>query len=152
MRNLRLTIDLVPQSAWGSNLRTMLGKTKWDALRNQAYERANHQCTICERKTDKLDAHEVWDYDIPSKTQTLTDIIALCKSCHFVKHIRQAKRIGVDKHAREHFMRVNNCGLDVFVQHFMEAETLFNERGKVDKWELKLMTNTEEVANGNGIR
>lgn len=71
MSNLRLTIDLLPKGAWGNDFSRTLSKKDWDTLRNHAYAKANHRCVICGNKDSKLDAHEVWDFDVGTKTQTL---------------------------------------------------------------------------------
>lgn len=152
MKNLKLTIDLVPETAWGENLRKLLRASDWDILRHTAYEKTNHKCSICETPSDNLEAHEVWNYDISFKTQTLTDIIALCKSCHFVKHIRQAKRIGAEKHAQSHFLKINNCGFDTFASHFLEAEQLLKDSSKVEEWTLVLPPEIEELSKLKIIR
>ena len=141
MKNLKLTIDLLPKGAWGTNLSKTLPKKEWDDIRKSVYEKADNRCVCC-GAGGELHAHEVWDFDIPKKMQTLKDIIALCPSCHMVKHFRNSIRMGWDKHAKAHFMKVNECNLDTFVAHFAEAESLFNERGKVDKWAI---TSVSEV-------
>ena len=137
MKNLKLTIELIPEGAWGSNLRKRLPKKDWDTLRHDCYERANYHCIICGDKKDNLDAHEVWDFNIPTKTQTLVDIIALCKSCHLVKHIKHAEAEGKLDIAKRHFYKINKCDTDTFAQHYIETKDLFEKRNKVDKWELK---------------
>ena len=133
MKNLKLTIDLLPKGAWGTNLSTTLPKKAWDILRQAAYERANNKCSCCGKDGD-LQAHEVWDFDILTKTQILKDIVALCPACHGVKHFRNSQRIGYGEHAKAHFLKVNNCNLNDFVEHYMAAESLFHERNTVDKW------------------
>ena len=136
MRNLKLTIDLLPKGAWDTNLSKTLPQKEWDTLRHAAYERANNKCSCCKKAGEQLEAHEVWNFDIPSKTQTLTDISALCKNCHLVKHMRHTTMIGLDKAAKEHFLKVNNCSPNEFASHFLEAEILFNERSEIDKWNM----------------
>lgn len=137
MENLELTIDLLPEGAWGTNFSHTLSKKDWDALRNAAYEAAEHKCACCGLESNDLEAHEVWDFDIKNKTQTLVGIVALCPACHGVKHIRHSTRIGYGEHAKSHFMRVNKCNLDKFAFHYIEAEMLFEKRNKVDKWTIK---------------
>lgn len=137
MKNLKLTIELIPKGAWGNNLRQCLSKKDWDILRNFAYKRAGYKCSICGKEDSQLDAHEVWVFDISSKTQTLEDIIALCSSCHGVKHIRNSQRIGYGKNSKSHFLKINECNEMTFANHLFEAETLFNQRNKIYRWKLK---------------
>ena len=43
----RLTVELLPATTWGSNLRSVLRVSQWDKLRRGAYEAAQHRCEIC---------------------------------------------------------------------------------------------------------
>jgi predicted metal-dependent phosphoesterase TrpH len=149
MKKLQLTIDLVPKGAWGSNLRTCIPVKDWDKLRCACYERAGNRCSCCGCKCDKLDAHEVWEYDIKTKTQTLVDIVALCSCCHLVKHYHHAESEGKDGIARRHFCKVNRCDNSCFEEHYFETMSSYNERSKVDKWELKAPT--LERLGGQGV-
>ena len=136
MKHLELTLDLVPKGAWGNNLREVLSKKDWDTLRHACYERANYHCVACGAKTKKLDAHEVWDYNIKAETQTLVDIVALCSLCHLVKHIMHAEAEEKLDIATRHFYKVNQCNPDTFAKHYMESLELYEELNKVERWEL----------------
>ena len=59
----KLEIELVPDGCWYSNLRTVLPKKVWEKIRTDAKLRSNGKCTICEKKTDRLEAHEKWSYN-----------------------------------------------------------------------------------------
>ena len=109
MNELKLTIELLPKGAWNNDLSKTLSKKDWNILRQVALKRANGNCEICGYKTDDLDVHEEWDFDINNKTQTLRDIKAICTRCHGVKHFRNSKRLGFEEEAKKHFMKVNNC-------------------------------------------
>lgn len=108
----------------------------WDRLRQAAYERAGYKCVICSAEDGQLEAHEVWEFDTDKKTQKLTDIIALCKSCHQVKHFRHTKMIGGEEYAKKHFMRINQCDERFFTEHLCEAERRFDELSKIESWTL----------------
>lgn len=136
MNDLKLTIDLLPKGAWGQDLSKTLPKKDWDILREFCYEKANNRCEICGRSDTKLNAHEVWDFDIGKKTQTLVDIVALCSACHGVKHYRNSNRIGYGENSKRHFMRVNNCNELTFAGHLMQAENDFEEKNKVLRWKM----------------
>lgn len=84
---IKLNFELVPESCWYSNLRTALPPEVWDTIRKKAYARANGRCMICSEPTRRLEAHEQWEYDDKNKIQSLSNIIAVCKSCHEVIHI-----------------------------------------------------------------
>lgn len=136
MKNLKLTIELLPKGAWGNDFSRTLTKKDWDILRSACYERANHKCAICGFNTNELDAHEVWDFNIKNKTQTLIDIIALCGKCHGVKHIRNSERLGYGENAKQHFMKVNDCNEFEFASHLAKAQMDFEERNKIYRWKM----------------
>ena len=137
MEPLKLTIDLLPQGAWGKDFSITLPKSDWDQLRHATYAAAGYRCEICGAKPEQLVAHEVWDFDLPRRTQTLVAIKALCPACHGVKHFRNSVRIGYGEQAKQHFMQVNHCGLATLTQHYLAAEALFAERNQVKQWTMK---------------
>lgn len=137
MSNLKLTINLLPKGAWGNDFSQTMPKKDWDTLREYAYKKANHTCEICGKKTDKLNAHEEWEFDIPTKTQTLKNIIALCHACHGVKHMKNSIRIGYEESSKAHFIKVNNCSPMDFAKHYTDALVLFEERNEVFRWRIK---------------
>ena len=136
MKNYKLTIDLLPKGAWRNDFSKTLPKKDWDTIRNKCYERAIHKCEICGYVTDDLDAHEVWNFNVENKTQTLLDILALCSRCHGVKHIRNSYRLGYGDDAKTHFMKVNNASELDFIAHLTEAEMKFEELNKVYRWNI----------------
>lgn len=148
MKDLKLKIELLPKGAWGNDFSRTLSKKDWDILRKKCYERANHKCQICGYVTDDLDAHEVWDFDIKTKTQTLVDIIALCSKCHGVKHIRNSQRLGYGENAKRHFMNVNNCSELEFASHLTKAQLDFEERNQIYRW--KMVADLDKFG-GDGI-
>ncbi len=136
MNDLKLTIELLPKGAWGNDFSRTLSKNDWDILRNECYKRASHHCQICGYETEDLDAHEVWDFDIKTRTQTLKDIIGICSKCHGVKHIRHSQRLGYGENVKRHFMQVNNCNELVYASHLAKAQMEFEERNKVYRWKI----------------
>ena len=148
MKEFKLTIDLLPKGAWNNDLSKTLAKKDWDTIRNKCYERANHKCEICGYQTDELDAHEIWDFNIKTKTQTLKDIIAICSRCHGVKHFRNSERLGYGENAKKHFIRVNKCNELDFATHLAEMQIRFEERNSVYYW--KMIADLEKFG-GKGI-
>ena len=136
MSSLKLTIDLLPKGAWGNNLSKTLPKKDWDTIRHNVYKKAGYKCEICGYVTTDLDAHEVWDFNLKTKTQTLKDIVALCSRCHGVKHFRNSDRLGYGGSAKRHFLKVNNCSGMAFAKHYAETQLLFEERNKVLRWKI----------------
>jgi len=137
MENFKLTIELLPKGAWENDFSKTLPKKDWDTLRNLCYDKAKNKCDICGYETDDLDAHEIWDFNINTKTQTLKDIVALCSKCHGVKHMRNSERLGFGENAKRHFMSVNNCSELDFASHYTQAQMDFEERNKVYRWKIK---------------
>ena len=135
---LKLNFELVPDSCWYSNLRSILKSKQWDIVRREAYSRANGRCMICKRPAKRLEAHEVWSYDIDSETQKLEDVVAICHACHSVIHIGRTQLIGEEDRAIAHFCRVNSCKYPDYVRALGEANALHRERNKVAEWKLDL--------------
>lgn len=130
-----LEIELVPQTAWYSNLRKILSKTDWQKL--SKYVRADGVCDICGRHLpqSKLDAHEKWSYDLETGVQKLEDILSLCKDCHRVKHIGRAQLLGEESLAKAWFMKVNQCSEEDYEIAMNKADTLWQIRSLCD-WTL----------------
>lgn len=136
MQDLKLTIEILPKGAWNNDFSKTLPKQEWDTVREFCYKKANHRCQICGYETDDLEAHEVWEFDIKNKTQTLKDIIGICSRCHGVKHIRNSQRLGYEKEAKQHFMKVNNCNEIEYASHLTQAQMDFEERNKIYRWKI----------------
>jgi len=139
--NLKLCIELVPKTAWYSNLRGKMEQGDWDNVRRNTYKLYNYKCGICGNK-GQLHCHEIWEYDDERNVQTLKGFIALCAMCHHVKHIGLAgilaKRGELDfNKVVEHFMKVNKCSKDVFDTHYQRAAELWEKRSSY-KWEINL--------------
>ncbi len=129
-----LTIELVPQTAWFSNLRSELSKEWWDKLRKEAYRQAGYQCEICGGRGEKwpVECHEKWAYDDQKKIQTLLGLVALCPSCHRVKHIGLATMQGKLPEAVDHLMLVNDMTEKEAVQCVGDAIAVNTERSRFE--------------------
>lgn len=126
----KLTIELVPASQWGDNLRSHLTPAKWDYLREACYARAGRVCEVCGGRGPKhpVECHEIWEYDDHKRTQTLTGLIALCPSCHKVKHIGMAAVLGTLPQAMLHLMKVNQWPEDLAGQYITRQFEIHNIR------------------------
>ena len=85
MPELKLEMELVPSPLWWANPRRLMAKSQWDRIRKQVYADYNHKCGICGTE-GRLECHERWEYDDASFIQRLAGLIALCPSCHGIKH------------------------------------------------------------------
>ncbi|QXL90372.1 hypothetical protein [Salmonella phage NINP13076] len=144
---MRLEIELVPKTAWFTNLRSHLSKSDWDVVRKKCYAKANYKCEICGGKGTKhpVECHEIWDFG--NGKITLKGLIALCPSCHEVKHIGLAGIRGRGEIALRHFMKVNDVSRTVAEQYVKEAFALYHERSKRQHWELDVGYLDEYLSN-----
>lgn len=132
----KLNFELVPDGCWYSNLRSILPPSEWEKIKKDAKLRSGGRCSCCGKKTDRLDAHEVWSYDIEKGVQKLEDVISVCKDCHSVIHIGYTQLKGNIERAEAHYMKVNGCSYAEFRQDLGKANQLHKERNKVGEWKL----------------
>jgi hypothetical protein len=126
-RSFKLKIEPMPPMLWGQNLRTALGKNRWDKLRKGVMQKS---CVIC-GSAEKLEAHEVWDYRERARVSVakLMGINPLCTKCHDVIHwgstLRLAEEGKISQQAiiglRRHFRTVNKCLQKDFDRHVAES-------------------------------
>jgi phage terminase large subunit GpA-like protein len=136
-----LTIELVPETSWYSNMRKVMTTEDWDKLRRSTYAKYNHICGIC-GATGMLHCHEIWEYDDRRHIQKLKGFIAICPLCHHVKHIGfaaiLAKRGELDyDDVVNHFLKVNKCSLREFEKYREEAFEEWEERSS-HSWKVDL--------------
>lgn len=127
-----LTVELVPITSWGANLRSRLPTKDWDKLRRRQYTLANYCCQICKGKGPRhpVECHEIWHYDDESHVQTLKGLIALCPACHGVKHLGRSYAVGLADVAIAHLRDVNGWDVEraecyiegVFIQHAQRSQ------------------------------
>lgn len=138
MPNPKLTIELVPASSWGDNLRSLLSAAQWKALRTACYHNADHKCEVCGGvgRNHPVEAHEIWEYqDGPQWIQKLTGLIALCPSCHKCKHMGFASIQGPEVFARaiNHLAKVNEWSTEQAYEYICNQFEIHNIRSRM-KW------------------
>lgn len=133
----KLQFELVPESCFCSNLRSVLPNGAWDIIRKKAYARAGGKCMICGAPSARLEAHERWEYDDENGVQKLADIVAVCRACHEVIHIGRTTLMGREKEASEHFMKVNGCTYAKYREALGEANAKHRERS-AREWKLDI--------------
>lgn len=106
---MRLEIELVPSSAWFSNVRAVVSKKQWDVIKRIVADKAYWVCQICGGVGPKhpVECHEIWHYDDTTQIQKLVGMIALCPDCHQVKHFGLAQVMGKREQAFKHLMNIN---------------------------------------------
>lgn len=135
MTKARLTIELIPQTSFFFNLRTLLKKKEWDIVKKTIYKKAKYKCEICGGigKKHPVECHEIWDYN--TNIQTLKRLIALCPPCHMVKHFGLHQMLGKEKMLIKRLMTLNNWTNEQAYAHVNEAFSIWQDRNNV-KWEL----------------
>jgi hypothetical protein len=136
---LKLQIEMVPLSSWGSSLRNSIPRTRWDKLRKEVHERNGGKCQIC-GSVERLSCHEHWEFDEASKVQRLIGLGTICGMCHHVAHIGRSKQLAAQGHLDlaavvNHFLSVNGCEMKTFQAHEKEALKTFTRRSNV-QWQV----------------
>ena len=134
----KLNFELVPDSCWYSNLRTLLKPSAWDMIRRRAYAKNGGKCAICGAKPKRLEAHEQWEYDEEQCVQRLKNVVALCHACHTTVHIGYAQLRGEEELASNQFMKVNGCTYAEYRKALGKANEDHSRRNRVAEWQLDL--------------
>lgn len=134
-----LTIELVPSSCFYNNVRSNVTPAEWDVLRKECYKKAGYKCEVCGGKGPKhpVECHEIWEYDDNAYTQTLGGLIALCPSCHQVKHIGLAQINGKFDEAVAHLAMVNGITLEEAKLYVEASFEKWSERSQKE-WKLDI--------------
>jgi 5-methylcytosine-specific restriction endonuclease McrA len=143
---MRLTIELVPSTAWYSNVRSNVTQQEWDVLRKECYKKAGYKCEICGGVGPKhpVECHEIWNYNDEDCTQTLDGLIALCPSCHEVKHIGLAQINGKFNEAVEHLSKVNGISVDDAKLYIEACFEIWSQRSQKEwKLDITILENKE---------
>ena len=146
VKELKLTIDLIPSPLWFSSLYAILKSygllDKWKEIKSCVFRKEGFKCFIC-GKGGYLELHESWDYDDINHIQKLVGIHHLCSLCHKVKHIgfwcytneglNQLSCLGLkERDLINHFCRVNNCSKEDYKTHKDKVFKVFNDRNKYE--------------------
>jgi hypothetical protein len=145
-----LFVDLVPISAWFSNLRSELTKDEWELVKKATFEPAKYRCQVCGGKGPKhpVECHERWHYDSATKVQKLMGTISFCPSCHEVTHFGLARVWGRDGEALQHLVRTNGWTESFAWQHVLSAMETWKQRSEIEwlldaRWLLDFVPLTE---------
>lgn len=127
----KLTIELVPRSCWGQNLRNIISKEQWTELRDRR-EAFSGQCAICGAGNydSPLHLHEVWNYDERRGLQKLVDLQPICSDCHDVKHFGRASKMGLAEKALQHLLTVNNWDVETAYRYIEQVTSIWEKRSE----------------------
>lgn len=134
-----LHTEMVPRTAWGSNVRDHVKPSDWDKIKEWCYKRSGYHCEICgsngklQGRKHRVEAHEIWHYDDTNLVQTLIGLIALCPSCHKSKHYGRAISVGDDKFVRKHIKAIN--------EHWTWKQVFDHCAKAITKWQERSMHN-----------
>lgn len=136
-----LRVEVIPETCWGSNVRTIVAREDWDTIRRATYHDADYRCEICGGVGSQhpVEAHERWEYDEtgPTPVQRLVGMIALCPACHAVKHYGRSCAIERGDEARAHLVEVNGWDEVQMADHLAEARDTWDARS-AKAWDLDL--------------
>lgn len=124
VQSYRLALELVPLKMWGKNVRAVISRENWDALRWGFYATTTKpeytkirfddkfwkpyvECRICGVKGENLELHEQWKYDDKHLIQRLAGLIPVCQDCPLSMHLGRASTLGLYDKARQHLVKVN---------------------------------------------
>lgn len=113
---------------WKSNLRSLLTAKGWDLVRHKCYNLANNKCELCGANL-RVECHEIWEYSEPTKTQTLTGVIALCPECHMVKHAGRTISEGKYMVVIKQLIKVNKITESAACKYIEEQFVIWRRRG-----------------------
>lgn len=144
MTDAKLTVELVPETSFFVNMRSMLTKSKWDAIRKSVYAAAGNRCEVCGGRGSyhAVECHEVWRFIEDGEgegVQRLERLVALCPACHEVKHFGLACVRGRDGRALSHLMQVNAWTREQAQKHVAEAFALWRARSRKE-WRVDITT------------
>ena len=136
---MKLTIELVPQTSWMNNVRAVRTAKQWNALRGVVADKAWNVCEICGGvgPAHPVECHEIWEYNDKTNVQRLAGMIALCPSCHSVKHFGFARISGREELALKHFMKINGLKKKEAEKAITDAFELWAKRS-ASEWKLDL--------------
>lgn len=126
---LKLSPELIPYKMHFKNARAVLSFEDWKKIAKITYKESNYRCDIC-GANDRLECHEVWDFNDKKNIQKLVSLSTLCPECHRVKHIGLARKMGWFEDTISHMAKVNNISKRKTKKYVEYAEKEVRKRNK----------------------
>ncbi|WP_138443561.1 hypothetical protein [Sinomonas susongensis] len=137
----RLSVEMIPATVFGENLRNRLTAGEWNKCKKYAKEQSGGVCAVCGGTGARgiVHCHENWEWIAigKSRIQRLTGLVALCPRCHGAKHYGRAQIVGYADDAEEQLMAVNGWSRRELNAHLQKARAQWIERSK-HHWEFDL--------------
>jgi len=138
LTKLPLEIELVPATCFFSNVRSAISASQWKIISKQVRAQAYNICEICQSSLQQpLHCHEVWEYNDTKQIQKLIKMVALCRSCHQVKHFGLARVQGKEKQAIQHFIKVNKISGKLAEKYIEQSFIIWRDRSSKE-WTLDI--------------
>jgi hypothetical protein len=125
----------IPKALHGINPRSILGKKWWDIVRQKAYAKYDYHCYACgvhksEAKYHKwLEAHEVYDINYSTGKVEMTELVALCHSCHnYIHDFRLQQLVNCGKIDLKKYIAILNHGEQLIKPYL--AKNAINYKGQ----------------------
>ena len=136
-KKLKLTIDLIPESCWKTNLHKSIPEVEWEKISKDVLEKSGNACEICCSK-EKVVCYEKWHYDDKKLIQKLKGFRAICRDCYAVEHFGISQVLAMKGYLNlneviKHFCNVNGVTWDDFNEHKEKEFTKHRERSE-KKW------------------
>jgi hypothetical protein len=163
----RLTVELVPRTAWWTNVRSNVTRAEWEKCKTYAKAQSHFPgrpdlptCLICgsngttQGRRHRVEADEIWDYDDDHQLQTLVGIRPLCPMCHSVKHLGRTRQVSSpEQWARviEHIEWVNGREwTETYLEDYLEIVFAIWEARSQMEWRLDISFLTRIGISANG--
>ncbi|ACT51321.1 DUF5710 domain-containing protein [Methylovorus glucosotrophus] len=139
VHNPKLYIDLIPETAWCTNLRSGLEAKDWDLVRKAVYRFGKYICEVCKGvgSNHPVEAHERFEYDVDNLVQRLVGISCLCPACHQSTHYGLANIKGLGAEAGNHLKSVNKWTDEELNEHIDSSFNTWKFRSEFD-WKLDI--------------
>lgn len=135
-----IRINLIPQSSWGRNLRSMMTPDQWRSFkRERVYSTTGSLCLVCGGRGPEwpVEADEVWQFDDAKGVQRLAAVVPLCPDCHEVRSAGLATTNGRAEIAARHLAWVERDKPQNARRRIADSLTVWQKRSR-RRWSIDL--------------
>lgn len=135
-----IRINLIPQTSWGRNLRSLMERDEWKAFaRRHVYGLTGSLCLVCGGRGPDwpVEADEVWHFDDDAGIQRLAAVVPLCPACHEVRSAGLATANGRGEDAARHLAWVDRTRIGDARKRIADAMHVWQTRSR-RTWQIDL--------------